>query len=82
MINAIHASLKITICESVEDAVAQGFVYKEPDYLPIEIIDIVVVKNGTKAGNSTADFILKDSTGQKFCFMVTSRLLKSIPAFE
>ena len=32
-----------------------------------------------KSGKPTVDFLLEDDTGQRFVFMVTGALLKSIP---
>ena len=51
-----------------------------PDiYKPIEVKQVVVVRNGTERGKPTVDFVLEGETGQKFVFMVTGALLKSIP---
>jgi hypothetical protein len=78
--NAIHNSLDIAICADAADAIAQGFDYAAAGSVkPIEVKKVVVVRNGTQAGNATVDFVLEDEAGQRFVFMVTGRLLKSIP---
>lgn len=77
---AIHNSLDITVCKDPTDAIRQGFNYRQPVFKPIDIDRVVVVQNGTEAGNPTVDLILQDpATGQKYVVMVTGRLLKSIP---
>lgn len=82
MVNPLHQSLDIAICEDAEDAIKQGFNYAARpagSVKPIEIKKVVVVRNGTQQGNSSVDFVLQDEDGQQFVFMVTGRLLKSIP---
>jgi hypothetical protein len=82
MTNPLHNHLAIAICEDAADAIAQGFDYaSQPQgtFKPIEVKKVVVVRNGTKGGNSSVDFILQDEAGQQFVFMVTGNLLKSIP---
>lgn len=80
MTNPLTSHLDITICTDAADAVAQGFDWaKDPTVKPIEVKQVVVVRNGTEAGNGTADFVLEDENGQRYVFMITGRLLKSIP---
>lgn len=81
MTNPLTSHLDITICDDAADAVAKGFDYNaiKPPMLPIEVKKVVVVRNGTEAGHPTVDFVLEDATGQRFMFMITGRLLKSIP---
>jgi hypothetical protein len=81
MTDPIHQHLNVTICPDAEDAVAQGFDWARatPTVKPIEVKQVVVVRSGTEGGNSSVDFLLEDETGQRFVFMVTGRLLKSIP---
>ena len=84
MTNPIHNHLAITICADAADAVAQGFNYSAQTagaarIKPIEVKQVVVVRNGTEAGNASVDFVLEDESGQQFVFMVTGQLLKSIP---
>jgi hypothetical protein len=50
-----------------------------PAVKPIEINQVVVVRNGTQSGRPTVDIVLQDETGQRFVCMVTGALLKSIP---
>ena len=81
MANPIHSHLSVAICTDDADAVANGYDWNaaEPAVLPIEIKKIVVVRKGTEGGNATVDFLLQDHTGQRYVFMVTGNLLKSIP---
>ena len=81
MTNPIHNHLSIEVCADPANAIARGYDYKthQPQPKPIEVKKVVVVRNGTQAGNATVDFILEDETGQRFVFMVTGNLLKSIP---
>lgn len=81
MTNPIHKHLSITVCQDGGEAIAQGFNWAaDPAVKPIEVKQVVVVQNGTTSGNPTVDFVLEDETGQKFVFLVTGALLKSIPA--
>ena len=79
MTNPIHNHLEVTVCADPTDAVAKGFDYAKDNIKPIEVKKVVVVRNGTENGNPTVDFLLEDETGQRFVFMVTGNLLKSIP---
>jgi hypothetical protein len=73
--------LKVTICENAMDAIAKGYskeaTYK--DYKPVNIEEVVVVRDGTEGGNSTADLVLVDQEGNKYVVMVTGNLLKALP---
>lgn len=81
MTNPATLTLDVTICQDAADAIAKGFDYKDaqPPVLPIEVKQVVVVRSGTVAGNPTVDFVLEDANGQRYVFMITGRLLKSIP---
>jgi len=84
MTNPVHNHLEIHVCADGVDAIAKGFNYNatQPNgrpVKPIEVKKVVVVRDGTEGGNPTVDFVLEDETGQQFVFMVTGRLLKSIP---
>lgn len=79
MTNPIHNHLNITVCKDSEDAVAKGFDYAKGGVKPIEVKNVVVVRKGTEAGNPTVDFLLEDEHGDRFVFMVTGNLLKTIP---
>ena len=81
MVNPLHQHLDITICADAAEAIADGFNWAvaTPAIKPIEVKQVVVVRNGTQAGKPTVDFLLEDDTGQRFVFMVTGALLKSIP---
>lgn len=74
----IMQHLNLHICKDADDAIAQGHIYRD-GIKPIEIDKVVVVQNGTEAGNSTVDLVLKDQEGNTFVVMVTGNLLKSIP---
>lgn len=81
MVNPLCNHLAMTICADADDAIKQGFNWSAavPPVKPIEVKKVVVVRNGTQAGNATVDFVLEDETGQRFVFMITGNLLKSIP---
>lgn len=81
MFGVMH-HLRIAVCEDFRDAVAKGFDYKAEEYAGItavEVDTVVVVQNGTMAGNPTVDLLLVDEKGNKYVVMVTGALLKSIP---
>lgn len=80
MTNPLTQHLDISVCEDSSDAIQRGFLYRPPVFKPIQVEKVVVVRNGTQKGNSTVDFVLQDETGQKYVFMITGNLLKSIPA--
>lgn len=81
MVNPLHNHLNVTICQNAADAIAQGFNYaaQGDKYKPIQIEQVVVVRDGTEAGRSTVDLVLKDENGQLYVAMLTGRLIKSIP---
>lgn len=70
--------LEVVVCQNAEEATQKGYVYRD-GIRPVEIEKVVVVREGTQAGNATVDLILKDEQGNKFVVMVTGNLLKSIP---
>lgn len=72
-------TLSLEICQSPEEAIERGFVYREPEFTKVEATKAIVVKNGTVNGNSTVDIIVEDESGKKYVFMITAALLKSIP---
>ena len=71
----------MTICDSPADAVEKGFKYRSPEYQQAHLKKAVVVRKGTEQGNSTVDLIFEDNDGNKFVAMITSNLLKMLPAF-
>lgn len=75
----IHQSLRITICDDADDAIRKGYKYTYGEVKPIEIKEVVIVRDGTVEHNSTADLILEDENGQRYVVMITGRLLKSLP---
>lgn len=81
MVNPACQSLRVKVFEDADEAIAGGYDYKAhtPPVKPIEVKEVVVVRRGTVGGNASVDFVLEDETGQKFVFMVTGNLLKSIP---
>lgn len=82
MTNPLTQHLSIALCKDASDATRQGFFYRPPIYKPIEVKKVVVVQNGMESGNPSVDFVLEDETGQKFVFMITGKLLRSIPLGE
>lgn len=81
--NGIHNSLSVVVCDDTAEAIRRGYNYAQntPQPKPIRVKKVVVVREGTVYGNSTVDFLLEDENGQEFVFMVTGRLLRSIPTF-
>ncbi len=77
--NGINQHLAVTIVEDASEAIKAGYLYRPPIHLPLNIEQVVVVKNGTQANKSTVDLILVDEKGQKYVTMVTGSLLRSIP---
>lgn len=75
----IMNSLRVSLCKDADDAVAKGFDYKTGDFTAVNVVQVVVVKNGTEQNNPTVDFVLEDAAGNKYVFMVTARLLKALP---
>lgn len=75
----LQTDLIIDICEDSKDASYKGYVYRPPIYEKIKIDKIIVIKKGTLNDKPTLDFILEDEKGQKYVFMITAALLKSIP---
>lgn len=71
--------LSVELCDDAEEAVAKGYDYKKMDIKPVNVVRTVVVKNGTRAGNATVDFIMEDEAGNRYVFMVTGSLLKALP---
>lgn len=81
MVNPLTQALKVTVFETPDEAISKGYNYRadRPEMKPIELQEVVVVRNGTVAGNASVDFIVKDDEGQEYVFMVTRKLLASIP---
>lgn len=71
--------LDVTVCDSIDDAIEKGYIYKPEEYSPIEITKVVVVNKATQGGNTTVDFIMEDKDGKKYVMMLTGNLIKSIP---
>jgi len=74
-------AITITIYKDSQEAADEGCVYSESNFKSVVLKQVVVVKKGTEAGNSTVDLILEDEEGNKYVTLVTSRILKSIPHF-
>lgn len=74
--------IEITICDGVDEAIAKGYTYDPPNYTKVNIQKAIVVRRGTVDGNSTVDLIMQDDKGNKYVALITSNLLKSIPAFK
>ena len=78
MVDPVHRHLSVAVFNDAADASAAGYDYKDGTK-PIEVVKVVVVRNGTVGGNPTVDFVLQDECGIRYAFMVTGALLKSIP---
>ena len=80
-VNPICLHLQVEVCEDAAEAIQRGFNWAQatPRVKPIEVKKVVVVNDGTQAGNATVDFLLEDETGQQFVFVITGALLKTIP---
>lgn len=74
--NGVQHHLDIAICEDADDATEKGYFYRAPEYSPIEITKLVVVKKGTVEGNATVDFVMQTEDGKKYVCMVTAALFK------
>jgi hypothetical protein len=75
----IMQHLNVVLCEDATDAADKGFVYKRPEYKPVNITRVVVVKTGTVGNNPTVDLVMEDEEGNKSVVTVTGRLLRSLP---
>lgn len=75
----IHHSISVRVVDNAKEAIKEGFMYRPPVFKPIRIEKVVVVKHGTESGGSTVDFVLQDEKGQKYVFLITGQLLRSIP---
>ena len=70
-------TLQLVICESPEDAIARGHVYRAPTQ-GLTLKSAVLVKKGTKEGNPTVDLVLKGDDGKEYVAMTTGALLKPL----
>jgi hypothetical protein len=77
----IMQHLSIVLCGSPQEAIDKGYsaLDKYENAKLVTVKDVVVVKHGTTGGNRTVDFFMEDEEGNKYMFMVTGNLLKSIP---
>lgn len=73
--------LSVELCSDALDAAAKGYHghYKYRGVTPVNVAKVVIVRDGTEGHNSTADFLLEDAEGNKYMFVVTGNLLKSLP---
>lgn len=72
-------SLIIKMCPDVQQAVAEGHVYTDDNFTAVKLEHVVVVRDGTIENKPTVDFVMSDDKGNKYVFMITGALLKSIP---
>ena len=75
----IMQHLKVSVCKDALDAIDKGHVYNQGVHKPVEIEQVVIVQNGTVAGNGTVDFVLVDEEGNKYVVAMTANLLKALP---
>lgn len=71
-------AITINIFDNAQEAIKAGFTYHTENFTVCDIVNAVVVKNGTLQGNSTVDVIMKDVNGNKFVAIITGNLLKGI----
>ena len=71
--------LNIELCRNADEAKLKGYDYHLPEVKAVRVVVAVVVREGTVGHNPTVDFLMEDEDGQKYVFMITGRLLKSIP---
>lgn len=76
---SIQYHLPIEICQNGDDAIQKGYVYRRPEYQPINITKVVVIRDGTTEGNPSVEFLLMDEKGQKYVVGLTGALIKMIP---
>ena len=76
----IMQNLTVEMCADAQDARNKGYSTEDKykDYKPVNVSRVVIVQDGTQGHNSTADFLLEDAGGNKYMFMVTGNLLKSL----
>lgn len=73
-------SLNISRFPNPETASANGY-SKDDKYAgarAVEILEAVIVGNGTVGGNPTVDLLIHDSSGNKYVCMITGRLLAGL----
>jgi hypothetical protein len=75
----VMQTLSVVVCKDSGDAIRQGHIYNAADFQRVTVERAVVVQDGTDAGNPTIDFVLADQNGQKYVFMITAALLRSLP---
>lgn len=78
MINPLTNHVDVVVCASSSEAIRNGYFYRSPIYLPIQLNQAVVVRNGTRGGAATIDLILEDGKGQKHVLMITQNLVKML----
>lgn len=75
--------LDVVLCANSVDARERGY-HADADgkyafAAPIQISEVVIVRDGTVGGRSTVDLVLKDLTGKTYVVAVTGRLLQALP---
>lgn len=78
IINALHTTLALKVCKSSDEAIEMGYTYREPEHLPIQVKEVLIVKEGMESGKSSIDFILVDGNGQKYVFILTENLINMV----
>lgn len=76
--NPMHHQLNIVICSSPQDAIDRGYVYRLPEFKPIEIERVVIVRKGMESGASTVDLILENELGERYMCMLTGKLVQIV----
>ncbi len=69
-------SLKINICNSIEEA--PNYNKDGKGFKAASLVKAIIVRNGTKDENDTVDLQFKDESGQKYICMTTGKILKML----
>ena len=80
MVNPIASGVSLQIVADAEEAKRKGYDWTKTDVRPVELAKVICVRNGTRNGHSTYDFLLKDKDGKEYVFMITRTLLNMIAA--
>lgn len=69
-------TINIDVCDSPEQA--PNYNKDGKGIKGAKLIKVIVVRNGTEAGNDTVDLQFEDQDGNKYVAMVTARILKVV----
>lgn len=69
-------SISIKICNSIQEA--PNWNTNGSGMKGAMIREAIIVRKGMESGNDTVDLIFEDQQGNKYCALITARLLKSV----